>query len=307
MPSAAMDAGAVDAVDAGSKPRMPAEDPKATPDDDADAATAPPTADPTRDAGVTKDQPTGPNGPSTGSTAPCDRALLRQKADTYLAAMASGEARSLNLHPAVRYTENGRDEMLGGGVWARRANIDFARHVLDEQSCTTVTQAVLSARSARIVFGVRLLYQDGQLLEAEAQVVPDNLTSLIDIESLIPDGNDPWAEPVPEAMRSTRAELLALARLYFDAATSGSDVPRSAPSCMRRQNGAPLGNGQCNVPPGSMRFQQQRLPAIDETLGVVTAIVLYDDHIGQYMLRVIDGVTQSIEITGGATSSTTGW
>jgi hypothetical protein len=224
-----------------------------------------------------------------------------------MAALTMGNAQSLNLHPRARYTENGRDSMFGSGIWTRHATVDFARHVVDEFRCTTVSQAVLSVRTVRSVFGVRLTYQDGQLHEAEAQVVPDNLTTLIDIDTLIPDGADPWAEVVPEAMRSSRAELVAIAERYFDAAAGGIEVPPSAAGCARHQNGKPLGDGRCDVPPGKMRFEQRRLPAVDETHGVVTAIVLYDDHIGQYMIRVVDGVVQSVEITGGAASATTGW
>ena len=312
-------------------------------DDDADSgATQDPPSTPGHDAGALKmdaggpaePQPDAGNGPSSPTTTapttttapamttpptmtppamtppamtPCDRDLLRRKADTYMAALTMGDASSLNLHPRVRYTENGRDAMFGSGVWTRHATVDFARHVVDEMRCTTVTQAVLSVRTVRSVFGVRLSYQDGQLLEAEAQVVPDNLTTLIDIETLIPDGKDPWAEPVPEAMRSSRADLLALAERYFDSAAGGIEVPPSAAGCTRHQNGAPLGDGRCDVPPGKMRFEQKRFPAVDEPHGVVTAIILYDKFIGQYMIRVIGGVVQSIEITGGASSSDTGW
>lgn len=271
-------------------------------------------ADPRPDAGSAPSAPSDPTAPShptttapATSSAPCERELLRRKADAYMAALTTGNAQALNLHPRVRYTENGRDTMLGSGIWTRHATVDFARHVVDEVTCTTVTQAVLSARTVRSVFGVRLSYRDGQLLEAEAQVVPDNLTTLIDIETLIPDGDDPWAETVPEAMRSSRAALLALAERYFDAAAGGVAVPPSAAGCMRHQNGAPLGDGRCDVPPGKMRFEQKRFPAIDESHGVVTAIILYDKYIGQYMIRVIDGVVQAIEITGGASSATTGW
>lgn len=304
--------GATSDADAG--PSGPVQDaqPAHTPaGDDAGPALDASTVNPRVDAGMPT-QPSVPTDPPATtapvmSAAPCDRELLRRKADAYMAALTTGEAQSLNLHPRVRYTENGRDAMLGSGIWTRHATVDFARHAVDEVRCTTVTQAVLSARTVRSVFGVRLHYQDGQLLEAEAQVVPDNLTTLIDIETLIPDGNDPWAEVVPPAMRSSRAELLALAERYFDAAAGGIDVPPSAAGCTRHQNGAPLGDGKCNVPPGKMRFEQRRLPAVDETYGIVTAIVLYDDYIGQYMIRVIDGVTQSVEITGGASSATTGW
>jgi hypothetical protein len=245
--------------------------------------------------------------PATNSDPDCGRDALRRKADAYFLAMASGATTSLRPHPSLRYTENGRDTALGAGVWQRRPKTDFVRHVLDEARCSTLSHGVLSALTARIVFGVRLRYQDGQLLEVEAQSVPDDAT-LTDIAAIIPNGADRWVEAVPEATRMSRAALEAFAEQYFNAANGGGDVPPSAPECTRRQNGIPMSDqGSCRVAPGSMRFEQRRFDVVDETNGILTAAVVYDSHVGFYLFKMAGDIVLNIEVVGGATVLNSGW
>jgi hypothetical protein len=266
-------------------------------------------ADPTTTATMTTTMGAPTTTMPAGNAPECDRERLRAKADEFLQALSTGDPATLNLHPSVRYTENGREEPLGSGIWLRHPKPDFSRHVLDEVRCTTMTEAVLSALTARIVFGVRLLYRDGQLLEAEAQTVPENATLLRDIDGIIPMAGvaDPWTVAVPEGMRGSRESLMGLVERYFGSAAGDGTVPASAPDCRRRQNGAFLGDGLCTTTPGTMRFEMVRYPVLDETNGITTAVVRYDGHLGFYMIKVIDGVVQNIEITGGASAASAGW
>ena len=267
------------------------------------------------DAGVTRD-PTTPGDPTApDTTAPampsgdreCTRDALRSKADAYFDAMASGQMTALQLHASLRYTENGKDTALGAGLWLRRPRKDFARHVLDETNCSTLTQAVVSALTARIIVGVRLRYLDGQLLEVEAQTVPDDAT-LTNIDAIIPMGADRWIEPVANDARIPRDELLRLGEQYFNAASGGGAVPASAPECRRRQNGIPMAEmGSCSVAPGTMRFEQRRFAVIDEPNGILTAAVLYDNHLGFYLFKMAGGRMLNIEVVGGATVVNSGW
>jgi hypothetical protein len=266
------------------------------------------------DAG-TSTQPTEPTEPTTPDTmtppmmtvpAECTRDALRTNANAYLEAMMAGDPSPLRLHASVRYTENGQNQQLGAGVWRRGVEVDFSRHVLDETRCSSITQAVLSSLTGSVVFGVRLLYRDGELLEVEAHVVPETLAR-IDVDMIVPIGNDRFVEPVVEERRMSREQLEAYAERYFDAAVSGGEVPPSTPDCRRRQNGVPLGNGMCNVPPGTMRFEQRRYPVLDVEAGVITASVIYDGHLGLYLIKMAGDTVQSIEIVGGATSASSGW
>lgn len=228
------------------------------------------------------------------------------KADAYLRAMSMGDPSSLRLHRSVRYTDNGQEQELGTGLWLRSPNVEFARHIMDELRCSSVTHAVLSSLTGDVVFGVRLLYREGQLLEVEAQSVPDTLAR-INVNMIIPVGDDRFVEPVAEDRRMSREQLEAFAERYFESAASGGDVPPSDPACRRLQNGLPLGDGLCTTRPGTMRFAQRRYPVADELLGIITAVVLYDGHVGMYLIKMAGDSVQTIEIVGGASTQSSGW
>lgn len=263
------------------------------------------------------DGPDGPSGPKTAPTDPttsetealtsCSRETLTQRARAYFDALAAGDASSLTLHPSARYTENGREQQLGLGLWLSRPSVEFARTAIDEQRCSTLTEAVLSSLADRPIVAVRLLYLAEQLLEIEAQVVSLSANAS-DPDAVIPPGFDSWTDPVPEGSRLSRGQLVELAEQYFDAAAGATPVPASAPGCKRRQNGVPMqDNGSCAVAPGSERFKERRYSVVDVTAGIVTSSTVYNNYIGFYLIKVADGRLQNIEVVGGARSSTTGW
>ncbi|HKP62650.1 MAG TPA: hypothetical protein VJV78_38205 [Polyangiales bacterium] len=221
--------------------------------------------------------------------------------------MATGNRELLNLHPAVRYTENGNTQVLGAGLWLSRPTTEFSRHVLDESRCSSVTEAVLNSLQGRIVFGVRLRYAQEQLLEIESQVVVRNI-SYYEPDGVIPDGSDPWVESISPTSRKPQDVLMQLAERYFDAAADESLLPPHAPACRRRQNGALMDDeGNCGARPGTERFEKRRYPVIDEEAGIVTAIVMYKTFVGMYLFKVQNGTIQNIDVVGGANTSDPGW
>lgn len=237
----------------------------------------------------------------------CTRDALRERADAYLQAMTTGKTQSLNLHPAVRYTENGQDQVLGAGLWLSRPLTDFTRYAFDEAHCSSVTEAVLNDIQGRIVFGMRLLYVDDQLREVETQVVRNNL-QYYDPDALIPSGADPWAQPVAPATRMSRDALVSLAERYFDAATGGAVLPAHTDDCRRRQNGKLMADdGSCGSAPGDSRFEQRRYPVVDEANGIVTACVVYRGYLGIYLFKAADNTIQNIDVVGGVLANTSGW
>ena len=263
-----------------------------------------PTSSPVADASAPS--PDDATAPASGPGA-CARETLTQRADAYLAAMASGDVASLRAHSAVRYTENGLVEELGQGVWRGRPRSVFARHAIDEASCSSVTQAVLQELFGRTVFGVRLRYVEEQLLEVEAQVVARN-GQYFEPDAIIPSGADPWVAPVPADMRMSREALQRLAENYLASTQNAALLPAHATSCIRRQNGRPMDNrGSCSAIPGNQPFEELRYPVIDETAGIVTAIGLYNRFVGMYLFKAQDGLVQNIEVVGGVGSRSTGW
>lgn len=287
-------------------PRLDASEPDSTPStdvpgrDDSDAGSG---ASEPIDAGVVvADSATSPVTPPA-----CSREVLRERADAYLAAMASGDTSALRKHASLRYTENGQTVQLGLGVWTSRPKAQFMRHVLDEASCGSVLFGVLQSITGRTIIGVRLRYVDEQLLEAEAQVVPQNF-QFFNPAGIIPDGADPWVEPVPPAMRTPRAALNQLVSNYFESVTASSLLPPFDPGCRRRQDGVLMAQqGSCGVPPGERAFTEKRYPVVDETNGIATAIVIYERYVGMYLFKVSGGTLQNIDIVGGAQARSSGW
>ena len=268
----------------------------------ADAGTSP--TEPMRDAGA--DAWVAPAEPMPTDPA-CSRERLRELADEYLAALGRGDASALVLHARARYTENGQEQMMGVGLWLNGPRLEFARHALDPATCGSATQAVLTTPAGIVLLGLRLGYLDAQLLDIEAHVAPPNQRYFAP-EEIIPRGSDPWAQPVPEAERSSAAELSQVAMDYFNSVADPNRLPPSAQDCERRQNGALMSEqGSCRIAPGSERFEQTRYAVLDTSAGIVVVMTKYTDYIGMYLFKVHDGTILDIEVVGGATSAATGW
>ena len=277
-------------VDAAAPPSTTVDDDAGTPD--ASQPTTPP--------------PTTPPPPPTTAAVGCSRDRLRQRADAYLQALADGDPTALNPSPDVRYTENGQLQMLGLGIWLNRPQSMFSRHFLDEASCSTITVAVVSQALQRTILGVRLRYVGDRLSEIEAQVVVPNF-AYYDPDSVIMMGADPWTVPVNPSVRMTREALTTLAKKYFDSATDASQLPPHSPDCKRTQNGKLFDpDGNCGKP-GGQRFEQQRFPVVDDTAGIVAAVVIYQAHLGMYLIKAQNNTIQDIDIIGGAATPTSGW
>jgi hypothetical protein len=56
-----------------------------------------------------------------------------------------------------------------------------------------------------------------------------------------------------------------------------------------------------------MRFQERRYPVLDVEAGIITASVIYDNHVGLYLIKMAADTVQSIEVVGGASTASSGW
>jgi hypothetical protein len=236
----------------------------------------------------------------------CPRDVLQRKADEYLQALAAGEPELLSTHPSLRYTEDGRETVLGRGMWLRRWSPIFARHIADDQRCATLTEAVLTTLGESIILGLRLQHVDGQLLEAEAQVAVATLR-YVDPDGVIPAGADPWLTPAEP--RAAAAALTDLAARFVAGAVDPSVLPPAAPGCILKQNGVVVGTDQdCLIlPPEDEPFEQVRYPVTDATLGVTSAIVKRSGFIAMLLFKIEAGALQHVEVFGVTRSQTTGW
>lgn len=154
---------------------------------------------------------------SAQNASSCDRACLRGFVDGYFDALASRDHAKLPVAAGVKYTENGRVLELGEGFWKTAgAPIRYRDYVLDPETGGAAALTALREYDGIAQMFLRLKVADRRITEIETFVVrvgdqrwfaPENLERLSDI----------FAQPVPEAARHSRAELVAAAEAYFDA------------------------------------------------------------------------------------------
>lgn len=281
---------------------------KGNPTDGDDAGTVDPQTAP-----PTKMQQTTPMQVDAGSvtvpnTEQCGRNELQQHAEAYLMAMASGSTQSLSLHPALRYTENGTDQPLGAGIWLDQPQPVYAWHALDEQQCSSATEAVLRALGGDIIYAVRLRYAQKQLIDVEAMVVVRQLRNLFDPAAIIQTGTDPWTKPLPLDKRAERDALVRVAQRFLEAAIVPSTAPPAADGCRLRQNGVITGlNGNCVLPEDGDRFMEARYPVVDLSTGVVAAIGRRRSFLIMVFAKIEEDTLYNVDAVGGMAVTKTGW
>jgi hypothetical protein len=178
---------------------------------------------------------------------------------------------------------------------------------LDEQRCSSATEAVLSATSGDIVFGLRLRHVDDKLIDVEAQVIYPHL-EYYNPDGVVVIGDDPWLQPLAADKRQDASALIAVAESFWEAPVEPSTMPSAAAGCEIRQNGVEVGvKGSCVLARDGQRFEQARFPVVDVTIGVVTSIGRRRGFLFMGFARVQDSSLLDVEIVGGVANATTGW
>lgn len=151
------------------------------------------------------------------TTAACDRACLRGFVDAYLEALTARDPARLALAATVKFTENGRVLELGEGFWKTAgAPHRYRDYVLDPETGGAAVLTAFKEYDGIAQAFVRLQIVDRKITEIETIVA-----RIGDQRWFAPAGLDGlsslFAQPVPAAQRSTRAELMAAADAYFTA------------------------------------------------------------------------------------------
>jgi len=173
-----------------------------------------------------------------GRAPACDRACLEGFLDQYLEAMAANDPSRVRLSPHLKLTENGAILTVGDGLWRTATGLGAYRFKFsDPQTHQAGAVAVVLENGVEQLVGLRLKVEDHAVSEAEMIVARKGEGQTLVTDSL----KTPLPElltPVPEAGRSNRAELTAIADKYFTAIEQGdgSIVPFD-PAGFRIENG----------------------------------------------------------------------
>ena len=180
----------------------------------------------------------------------CDSACLKGFVDGYIAALAQRDPKKLPVADGVKYTENGRVLELGEGFWhTAGAPLHYRDYVLDPDTGQAAALTALKEYDGVAQMAVRLKIENRKIAEIETLVArvgdqrwfaPDSLEHLSDV----------FAQPVAQAERPTREQLVAAATAYFNAIqTEGTpqfvQAP-FAPGMKRFENGLQTTNVTSN-------------------------------------------------------------
>jgi hypothetical protein len=184
---------------------------------------------------------------SSASFAACDRESLNATIDSYFAALQAHDASALPLAADVTFTEDGVARNTSEGFWQTAGAVVFSRDVLDTETCSTVTQALIEEAGRQIIFGVRLkLNDDSQISEIEHIIAREEEFAFKPEGVYAPNFIDWEAILTPEA-RTSRAAMVAAANDYFDMFVGEPEVSAPfSPTCHRWENGThTTRNGNC--------------------------------------------------------------
>jgi hypothetical protein len=270
---------------------------------------------------------TGDAGPGTsdasgssdgGGAGGCTRELLKATVDKYFSALAAHDPSMLPVAANAKFTENGKMLELGGGLWQTAGMVKYAHSALDVQTCTSVSESVVPDGTQDIPFGLRLKLEAQQITEVETIAVrpgdykvfgrdfPSNTGAIIASADTVK-----WAEVVPEAMRTPRAEIEGWINKYFKMFPRGGC--NLASNCQRLENGggdftceAALTCAEGEPGPGAAAMTP-RLIVVDEQTGIGVGFVMFQGHTDFHMIKVRGGQIYAVHAILAAASGGPGW
>lgn len=225
---------------------------------------------------------------------------LYAAADAYLAALAANTPSALAWADRVVFTENNVQMAIGDGLWntvtAVRGGYDLK--TADERAGQVSWFGIIEESGEAAVMGLRLALQNGRIAEVETIICrPHELGPFPQID----DARLPrplMLADVPEAQRTPRERMIALANGYFDTLqlNDGQLFTHFTDDCDRIENGLQTTNVQIEgYPIAAMgtadqfrlgqyvyddRLRDRRYPLVDEEKGIVLAAG-FIDHSGK--------------------------
>jgi hypothetical protein len=247
---------------------------------------------------------------SSASFAACDRESLNATIDSYFAALQAHDASALPLAADVTFTEDGVARNTSEGFWQTAGSVVFSRDVLDTETCSTVTQALIEEAGRQIIFGVRLkLNDDSQISEIEHIIAREEEFAFKPEGVYAPNFIDWEAILTPEA-RTSRAAMVAAANDYFDMFVGEPEVSAPfSPTCHRWENGThTTRNGNCSPKGLTIIHGDRRVPVVDRETGVAVAFVHFARSLpDMHMFKFRNGHVEYVQAVIGPQATSMGW
>lgn len=215
----------------------------------------------------------------------CSRERLKEMADQYRAAQASGSV-IMNMRPMgewVNYYENYElSSMTFGGVIANPQKVDWDRSFYDTTLCRVYVESIITNPEhpyvlASLIRGTGSPGSPPGTVSGFDVIVTDQGDWFFDAgKTLYYAQREDWSE-IPEAQRNTREELQAAADSYLNLFKDKSvEVPWGTP-CARLEGSVYTGKGQpddsCDVGVPENIEMAERQYVIDPVVGAVAVFL----------------------------------
>jgi len=234
----------------------------------------------------------------------CDRACLEGFVERYLDALLAHDPSKAPFAGDVRFTENGQRLELGDGLWRTMTGKGTYRMLVADVAAGHVAfLGSIREADTPAMLALHLRIRKGKISAAET-LVQRNEKSAQGFEEI----GYTWSEPVPASERTSRADLMRTANMYFSGIekNDGKGVYPVDDNCNRIENGAfatnvPTPPGQTRPDPKTasglssqwscreqlqsgllyfvMRVRDRRFVALDPERGLVFSYVFFD-HLG---------------------------
>jgi hypothetical protein len=168
---------------------------------------------------------------------PCNRACLKDLANSYVAALVAHDPSKVPLAADVKFVENVTPMKPGEGLWKTASEVPttFAIYVPDPVSEQVGFIGMMKADGKPIELALRLKVRHGEIVEAE-HLIAGNLrdTMLANLHTPRPG----LLAVVPKDERSSHAQLLKIGATYYEALVKGDgSLSPFADDCERHENG----------------------------------------------------------------------
>lgn len=203
----------------------------------------------------------------------CTRGGLQNAIDLYIEAQTSGDISNLPIPNGAGYWENEERIALEEGLINTAMEIDHHMSLLDEDSCQTFTEVIITNEAAPYVLGTRMRINHDKIAEIELLWTTTDYWLFNADAYLEYSSAEDWG-PIPAEERDSRGTLVSAANAYLDAFLEGKIdlVPWGFP-CVRIEGGAYTGRGSpddsCEVGvPAGVNIANRRF-VVDEVIGSV--------------------------------------
>ena len=209
----------------------------------------------------------------------CVRGGLQRAVDLYIEAQSKGNTTGLPLAAGFGYVENMARADIATGLISTPLKIDHHMSLLDESSCQTFTEVIVTDPAKPYVLGTRLRVNHDKIVEIEIIWTTTGYW-LFNAENYLKySSTEDWG-PIPPEERDSRGTLVAAANAYLDAFLERRIdlVPWGFP-CVRVEGGAYTGRGSpddsCEVGvPAGVNIVNRRF-VVDEVIGSVVVFCTF--------------------------------